>query len=162
MLSKGIISIISVVTLTSAVACNEKSSKLGVKAQYHSASKELLYKIDNSNDRDVISKAAKNVADLATPVLEQLVAKNQKCAEIANFIQNKKVSMYNLKPSQLETDYHDGGALPSFPDECHDLKELIVHPATVVSLAKYAPDLKKAKAQMKDEIEEVILHFEAL
>ena len=67
MLSKVIISLISLVFLTGAVACNEKTTKLGVKAKYHSASKELLFKIDSSNDRDVISKAAKNVADLATP-----------------------------------------------------------------------------------------------
>ena len=70
--------------------------------------------------------------------------------------------MYDLKPGQLETGYHEEQELPSFPDECHDLKELIVHPATVVSLARICSRFKKAKAQMKDEIEEVIGHFESL
>lgn len=162
MLSKVIIiSTLSAFSMAT-MSCNDKAANLGAKAEYHSASKELLYKIEKSSDREVISKAAKKVADLASPVLDELVAKNKKCGGIAKFIQEKKLSMYDLKPSQLELDYHDGGALPKFPDECHDLKELIVHPATVVSLAKYAPELTKAKAQMRDEIEEVILHFEAL
>lgn len=162
MLSKAIIISLITVNSVACVACSDKTVNLGAKANYHSASKELLHKIEKSLDRAEISAAAKKVADLATPVLTELVAKNKKCSEIASFIQKKKLSMYDLKPSQLEADYHDGGALPTFPDECHDLKELIVHPATVVSLAKYAPELTKVKAQMKDEIEEVILHFEAL
>ena len=162
MLSKVIITMILMGSMSLSIACNDHSANLGAKAEYHSASKALLYKIKTSNERDVISKAAKKVADLASPVLKELVAKNKKCSGIADFIQKQKVKMYELKPSQLESDYHEGAALPAFPDECHDLKELIVHPATVVSLAKYAPELKKAKAQMTDEIEEVLGHFEAL
>ena len=162
MLSKVITIFTMSVIFSVSVACNDKVSTLGAKAKYHSASKELLFKIDRSNDRTEIAKAAKLVADLATPVLSELVSKNKKCQGISSFIQKKKVSMYDLKPSELEVGYHEGAELPAFPDDCHDLKELIVHPATVVSLAKYAPDLKKAKAQMKDEIEEVIGHFEAL
>ena len=162
MLSKVlIISIMSTLSIN-VFGCDDKKVKLGAKAEYHSASTELLRKIKTSSEREKISLAAKKVADLATPIINNLVKKNKNCSEIADFILKKKVSMFDMKPSQLEADYHEGGALPSFPDECHDLKELIVHPATVVSLAKYSPDLTKAKLQMKDEIEEVLLHFEAL
>tara|TARA_B100000886_G_scaffold335856_1_gene293664 strand:- start:407 stop:895 length:489 start_codon:yes stop_codon:yes gene_type:complete len=162
MLSKVFIVSIIIGTLGSVSACSGHKADLGAKANYHSASKELIRTITTSNDAEVIKKAAMNVADLASPVLDQLTAKNKKCAQISDFIQKKKTEMYDMTPSQLESNYHDGKALPSFPEECHDLKELIVHPATVVSLAKYSKDLAKAKEQMKDEIEEVIGHFESL
>ena len=75
MLSKVITIFTVSVISTVSVACNDKVSTLGAKAKYHSASKELLFKIDRSDDRDEIAKAAKLVADLATPVLDELVAK---------------------------------------------------------------------------------------
>ena len=160
--SKGIILVVSLLLSIGCFACNGNKTKLGPKAEYHSASKELLRTISQSNDRQVIEKSAKNVAELAIPVIKGLVESNSTCANLANFIQSKKSAMYEMKPSEIEVGYHEGKALPKFPDDCHDLKELIVHPATVVSLAKFSPDLAKAKGQMKDEIEEVLAHFEAL
>lgn len=162
MVSKGIILIILMGIYEISVACNDKVTHLGHKSNYHSASKELLFKIEKSDDRNAIAEAAMKVADLADPVLKELVNKNPKCSEIVSFIQKKKLEMYNLKPNVLEDEYHEGSVLPTFPDDCHDLKELIVHPATVVSLAKFSTDFKKAKAHMKEEIEEVMMHLEAL
>ena len=162
MFSKVIISLILMSFMSTTIACNDKKVMIGPKAEYHSASQELLHKISKLESRESISDAAKKVSDLATPLLKDLVAKKPKCAEIASFIQKKKLEMYDLKPVQLEADYHEGAVLPTFPDECHDLKELIVHPATVVSLVKYTSDISKVKERMRDEIEEVMMHFEAL
>ena len=69
--------------------------------------------------------------------------------------------MKNLAPSKIETDYHEGEALPKFADHCHDIKEILVHPATVISLAKHR-GLKDSKEQMYDEMEEVLSHLDAL
>ena len=162
--SKVIVNFLTVYLLGifSIFACETHQSNLGNKAEYHRASKELIRAINQSNNSENIIKKAIEVTNLASPILKDLVKKNKKCGEIVDFIEKKKDSLFTLTPSELEEQYHEGSALPKFPEECHDLKELIVHPATVVSLAKFSPDLKKVKERMKDEIEEVLMHFEAL
>jgi len=71
----------------------------------------------------------------------------------------KADEMQTISLPQIERDYHDGEALPKSADHCYNAKELVVHPATVVILAKKKIS-SKTREQMLAEIDEVIAHLD--
>ena len=131
------------------------------KKEYQVAASQLLDSIEKKKDSKTIRVQALKTIELAVPVLSSYGQKHPNCEVLTNFIIKKKGEMVKLTPAQLEDMYHEGNALPKYDEECHDIKELVVHPATVVSLLN-GKLTKESYEQMFDEIEEVLGHFETL
>ena len=131
------------------------------KMEYKVVATQLLDSIKVKKDVETVRKEALKTIELAVPVLKEYARKYPNCAVLTDFITEKKNEMIQLTPAQLENDYQDGNALPKYDEDCHDIKELIVHPATVISLLNQKVT-KESWNQMYDEIEEVLGHFETL
>ena len=131
------------------------------KNNYKVVATDLLKSIKSKEDIRIVKDKAMKTIELALPVLAAYGKKHPKCKVLTDFIIQNKESIISLTPSQLELNYHDGAALPKFDEECYDIKELVVHPATVVSLSREELNAEKWN-QMFDEIEEVLGHFETL
>ena len=68
--------------------------------------------------------------------------------------------MLTLSLEDIEKDYHADGKLPPMKQAvCYHAKDLLVHPATVVVIAKTQPDNKDTRKMLHAEIEEVLEHF---
>ena len=65
-----------------------------------------------------------------------------------------------ISPAEIERSYHADAALPEAPGWCYHAKDLIVHPATVIVLARTDGDAERR--QMRAEIDEVRTHLEAV
>ena len=144
--------------------CATKTNKryASLKGEYKTVASQLveLIKTKNPSKGDLIRLSEKTM-NKAKPILREYSAMYPQCTNLVDFMIKNEKAMKNLTPSAIEKDYHDGGALPTFADECHDIKEILVHPATVISLAKYKT-VRDSKEQMFDEMEEVLLHLDTL
>ena len=163
MLSKQI-SILSIIfTLISCASHNKAvSGYKAYKPAYKKVASELVAAINSgkSSKSELIRLSEQTMAK-ARPILTAFSKENPKCEALVSFMLENEKSMKSLTPEKIETDYHDGGALPKFADECHDIKEILIHPATVISLANHR-SLKQSKEQMFDEMEEVLSHLDTL
>ena len=64
----------------------------------------------------------------AKDVFSVFAKNNPKCKHLVDFVWNNRNKIMNSKSEELEVKYHDGEALPKHADDCHDIKELGVHP----------------------------------
>lgn len=160
MLSK-LPSIFSLFLLLSCTSTGDKRYT-ALKADYKTSAEELVGLINSKNPgkSELILLSEKTMAK-ARPILKEFTKMKPQCAKLVEFMIANESAMKNLTPSVLESDYHEGEALPKFSDECHDIKEILVHPATVISLAKHK-SIKESKEQMFDEMEEVLSHLDTL
>jgi hypothetical protein len=70
--------------------------------------------------------------------------------------------MLTLNIEQIEDQYHAGNALPKSDDICFEMKELIVHPATVILIGKNNFPFTKAKVKVAGELEELYDHLDEI
>ncbi|MAW07788.1 MAG: hypothetical protein CME61_05840 [Halobacteriovoraceae bacterium] len=132
------------------------------KSDYKNAAVNLVSTINSiSFSKKAVMKQSLNAVEMAKPLIKRYAKKYPKCTILTDFILMKEKEILNSKPEQLESDYHEGNILPEFDSDCHDIKEVVVHPATVYSLAKYK-NLSDSKEQMLDEMEEVLMHLDSL
>lgn len=127
------------------------------------------YEADGNKLRDLITqksattteitKLSQSLIDQAVPLLNDFSKKKPECKPVLDFIIKNAGPMQNISLSKIERDFHDGEALPKSEDHCYNAKELIVHPATVVILAK-KPLNKKSREKMLAEIDEVLAHLD--
>ena len=163
MLSKQI-SILTIIFTLISCASHDKaeSGYKSYKPAYKKVASELVAAINSGkSSKSELIKLSEQTMAKARPILTAFSKENPKCEVLVNFMLKNEQSMKSLTPEKIETDYHDGGALPKFADECHDIKEILVHPATVISLANHR-SLKQSKEQMYDEMEEVLSHLDTL
>lgn len=67
----------------------------------------------------------------------------------------------SIDVDELERDYHADGALPQAPGFCYNAKDLLVHPATVVVLAR-SGDGPEVHRRMAAEMREALTHLAAV
>ena len=148
------------------IACSSNQGNLSQlsesKSTYKISANKLVKVIRDvrSTKTDLIS-ASLDTIKVARDVFKDYAKVHPQCENLINFMLKNEKKVLTLKPDKLESDYHDGDALPEHDDKCHDIKELIVHPATVVSLAKFK-NLENSREQMFDEMDEVLSHLDAL
>ncbi len=109
----------------------------------------------------LLKTGAEALLDLAAGISPAYVARHPHCEEYLTAALQVRDIWSSLDYGSIERDYHHDGALPK-PENvgvCYHMKDLIVHPATMlVLLSQPKPDY----AQSKREIDEVIAHLAVL
>ena len=156
-------------SLIAATVYGEKSAQVVIKnsqlKNYQTASQQLIKQIEQpSSSNKQVAAAAEKLMEIAKPILKQFATKHSECTQYLNIVLDKAAEMTRMSEEQLEKDYHDDGALPKAAGTCYNAKDLVVHPATVVVLARQKPSKDAAKKQklktkMVHEIEETLAHL---
>lgn len=85
--------------------------------------------------------------------------KAPECTEVLMVLKDKKEEILTIGLEELERVYHEGEGLPEAPEHCYHAKELTVHPATVIVLARQKPFLPEHIDQMRLELSELESHL---
>ena len=110
-----------------------------------------------------IDKSSAKLVDLAKEILPAFSENNPACKIYLDIVMSAADSMQQLSLEQIEADYHLDGKLPTLTNgDCYHAKDLLVHPATVVVMAKTLKDTKANRKKMQHEIAEVIQHLGAV
>lgn len=123
----------------------------------------LATKIASSIDKAPMSELSADslaLTKLSTKLLPAFIKKHPICSEYLAAALAAADSMTSLSLDAIESDYHSDGKLPPVKSaSCYHAKDLLVHPATMVVLAKTQKDSKETRKQIGHELEEVIEHF---
>ena len=139
-------------------ACNSNEASDDVWSQYQ-AEAENTQKLIKEGNLTQIERSASGLVTLSKQILPLVTAKQAKCDAYLDAALSAADNMVALSLEAIERDYHADGKLPKVEAaECYHAKDLLVHPATVVVLTK-GQDNPTLRAQMQDEIAEVIEHF---
>ena len=127
--------------------------------QYMTVAKGVSAQIDDVDFADIAVQGSA-LTELATQLLPEFVAKQPVCKAYIEAALAAANSMLTLSLEAIERDYHADGKLPPMQQAvCYHAKDLLVHPATVVVIAKTLQDTQATRKQLRAEIEEVLAHF---
>ena len=104
-----------------------------------------------------VAEMSMHLITMARPIINNFQTAYPDCSLLLETILERSSEITELNLEMIERDYHEGELLPEAPEHCHAAKELIVHPATVVVIAKRGY-LQDGKQKIADEIEEVVEH----
>ncbi|MBW3549971.1 MAG: hypothetical protein KY442_03850 [Proteobacteria bacterium] len=129
--------------------------------EYAEKARELSAAIASRADTSQLQEQTEALLDLAGEISPAYSTRHPHCVEYLEAALAVRDTWSDLDHETIERDYHHDGALPK-PDNvgvCYHMKDLIVHPATVlVLLSQSQPDFDQAKR----EIDEVIAHLGAV
>ncbi|MEG3191645.1 hypothetical protein [Lysobacter sp. D1-1-M9] len=129
--------------------------------EYAEKARELSTAIASRADTSQLQAQTEALLDLAGEISPAYSTRHPHCVEYLEAALAVRDTWSDLDHETIERDYHHDGALPK-PDNvgvCYHMKDLIVHPATVlVLLSQPQPDYE----QSKREIDEVIAHLGAV
>ena len=125
---------------------------------YNTESKARLDFIAAEPKSQKVKDASKSLIDKGISLTKLMLDKEPECAPYLNALLKAAPTLGSLSAEEIETGYHQDGKLPKSPKEaCYHAKDLVVHPATVLVMAKSAEPVKPV--EMKKEIAEVIAHL---
>lgn len=125
---------------------------------YDAESKGLLESIAAEPKSKKVQDTSKSLVEKGITLTKLMLKKEPECAPYLNALLKAAPTLGNLSAEDIETGYHQDGKLPKSPKEaCYHAKDLVVHPATVLVMAKSAEPVKPL--EMKKEIAEVIAHL---
>ncbi|SMF68651.1 hypothetical protein [Pseudobacteriovorax antillogorgiicola] len=117
--------------------------------------------IQKKADHNDIKKAAQDLVDESQPILKKFAKKYNQCEEYLGVVLKVADKLTSMDLDKIEADYHQDKALPKAESRCYHAKDLLVHPATVVVLAKKKPS-KDNYAKMTAELAELKAHLAAV
>ena len=127
--------------------------------KYAAVAQQVTQQIEQGSFTE-IAKQGELLTKLSTALLPKFVAKQPICKEYIEAAMLAANKMLTLSLEDIEKDYHADGKLPPMKQAvCYHAKDLLVHPATVVVIAKTQPDNKDTRKMLHAEIEEVLEHF---
>ncbi len=129
--------------------------------QYKRTANKVIEEATKNTPSDNIAKMGMNLIEMAKPIISNFQKDHPDCEPLLKETLKKSIHMTKLDLQSIEKNYHDGEALPKSPEHCYEAKELIVHPATVVIIAKKQYN-QSGREKIVDEIEEVIAHIDLL
>jgi len=107
-----------------------------------------------------INKSSSQLVDLAKEILPAFSKSNTACNVYLGAVMDAADTMQKITLAEIEADYHADGKLPPLTSgDCYHAKDLLVHPATVVVMAKTLNDTEANRKKMAHELEEVIVHL---
>ena len=131
-------------------------------ADYEARARALSAQLATPGEVTAPSAEAEALLAQAATLVPAFSARHPQCAAYLDAALGIRANWRTLAPEVIERDYHDDGALPKVAENgavCYHMKDLIVHPATVLALlAQPQPDF----VQSKKEIDEVIAHLGAV
>lgn len=156
--------LITVLLSTLVLACSSSNPDQTFKSlveEYRSDAKKIVDGAERNASFTELGKLGNRLLVTAEPLIERVRANQAECVPMLDKILKDKNKMTQISLKEIETQYHEGAALPEAPENCYLAKELAVHPATVIILSKLAPNDER-REQMKDEIAEVLAHLDEL
>ncbi|MEC4088455.1 hypothetical protein [Pseudoalteromonas rubra] len=122
---------------------------------------ELLTDIRIQRDAGVILARADDLIQQSDVVLDAFKLAYPQCRSYLDAVLRLRVSLAEMSLAALEQDYHGDGKLPELPDPvCYHSKDLVVHPATVLVMAKGGLAGDDAYLEAELEMVEVMAHIE--
>jgi hypothetical protein len=129
----------------------------GPAAEFIEGARSVLGKLQNDADPAALSESADRLMRLGASMVPAYVQRHPHCADYLQATLAIMELWPQLELETIERDYHEDGALPATDNVavCYHLKDLIVHPATVLALLAQ-PEVDFAAARR--EIEETLAH----
>lgn len=153
-----IILFLSALILSSCASFKESDS-----AAAHSYKKELTalrtHLLKKNIDMQWVKEESLGLIERATALLESFAAKYPDCRELISQVLENRERMLQMELPEIESQFHEGEALPESELICYNPKELVVHPATVFLLTQ-SQDVENPLMSMRAELEELDLHFD--
>ena len=145
--------------VSSRTALPTKSANQALLAVYETQSKALLSMLNDDPRSEGVVKTSQVLIDQGVKLTEQVLVKEPDCKPFLEALLAATPTLHTLSAEAIELGYHQDGKLPKSPkDACHHAKDLIVHPATVLVLAKSKQTADVG--QMKKEVAEVLAHLQ--
>ena len=115
----------------------EKEAKPDTVSQYTDLLASLQKTIQNKATPTQIEKDAKKLTTLGEMLVRQYLKKYKECDPYLTALVSAKPALSDLSLEEIEVGYHAGDKLPKMKSEkCYHVKDLLVHPATVVIMAR--------------------------
>lgn len=129
----------------------------GPAAEFIEGARSLLGKLQDDADPAALSESADRLMRLGAGMVPAYVERHPHCADYLQATLAIMELWPQLDLDTIEHDFHEDGALPATDNVavCYHLKDLIVHPATVLALLA-RPEVDFAAARR--EIEETLAH----
>lgn len=154
-----------------AMACGDskkaKESAAEMVGSFQTELKALRFMIsDSSSNAGQIEAASTRLVEKGNPILTRIAALEKDCKSTLEKVVADSTKMQALKFEEIETQYHQGKALPKAENDlCYEVKEFVVHPATVTVLARKKASKdgslsKETRDAMDAELAELAYHLE--
>ena len=124
---------------------------------YQQFADQIVREVKSGADEGKVAEMGMHLITMARPIINNFQTAYPDCSLLLETILERSSEITELNLEMVERGYHEGELLPEAPEHCHAAKELIVHPATVVVIAKRGY-LQDGKQKIADEIEEVVEH----
>ena len=145
--------------LTAAQKAVLKSAVAGFKT-YLEQSNGLVSAIKAQEPADKVSGLASELTKTGVSLAPAVLVRFPACKAYLDAVVAAAATMHTLPLEEIESGYHKDGKLPkNTQGECYHAKDLVVHPATVVALAKGG---LADRAAAQNEIAEVLTHLDQL
>ncbi len=132
-------------------------------ASYEFEASKLVDLVNEKQSREPIDMQAQRLIALSEEVLDWARFRLVQCEDYLHKSLELKDLLGEISHDALEKDYHHDGKLPEAPPECYHMKDLFVHPATVIVLTRDDPSLRdQTRESIKAEITEVLAHTEVV
>ncbi|WP_077339008.1 hypothetical protein [Pseudocolwellia agarivorans] len=127
--------------------------------QYEQLAEKVEANITTASFKELTEKSIELV-NLSKQLLPEFMSKESACKNYLSAVLSASDEMLTISLDDIERDYHSDGKLPKVDSPiCYYAKDLLVHPTTMAIVANTQNDTKKARAQIKLELEEVLTHF---
>ncbi len=125
--------------------------------QYAADAEAMVAALDGNADIDALSAAAQSLMDQSITMLPAYLVVRPECGDYLSAAAKVTQTWSEMTPDDIERDFHRDEALPKSETTaaCYHFKDLIVHPATALSLLAQ-PDVNRES--VRDEIHEVAVH----
>ncbi len=155
---------ISKIEISAAEDKEKLSIAAGLLSKYEIKERQLVNSLnDNDLDTAVVNQDANELLTLSKSVIESAIFRLPQCDEYLGKTMALESNLMTISHESLEKDYHHDGALPIAPAECYHMKDLFVHPATVMILVRDDNSLSQdTRNIIADEINEVLSHTEVV
>jgi len=126
---------------------------------YESDGRSLLTLIESDTPAAELSEHAAALTRLADYLAGEFAIAYPACGPHLGAALGVLQKLDAISVDEIERSYHANDELPEAPDFCYHPRDLIVHPATVIVLARN--DSASARRQMLAEMLEVLAHVGA-
>jgi len=120
--------------------------------------------LQTSHNVETIRDAVQALLDLSVPILDDYMSLHPESQAYLRAAKTCLHRLHGLSEEAIEREYHEGTRLPERPEDggtAYHVKDLLVHPATVLILLRDA-DLDDRRADMVHEIERTQSHLNAV
>ena len=130
--------------------------------RYGKEARALIAGIDNKATSETIKSLGAALTQTGLAMIPFMTEKYPVCAPYFAALTKATKTFESLSLETIEKDYHQDGKLPKSPDgSCYHGKDLVVHPATVVIMAK-AGITTEEQQKAASRNEEVLAHLSAV